>query len=114
VSDANPDATAGSAEGSDAAARDSGRSADASTASGSDAATADSTAARIRRGVNYAALAGLCLLALVAGIGFYTAVLSTISLWVAPEYVSAFRALFNLVVLLLAGLGVSIQLRRLR
>lgn len=82
------------------------------TAPGSDPGA--STAERVGRAVNYAALAGLCLLALVAGAGFYSGAMATISQWVATEYVSLFRTLFNLVVLLLAGLGVSFQLRRLR
>ena len=70
--------------------------------------------ARFRRYVNYAVLAGLLLLAFVAVVQFYFAASSAIGTWVAPDYRAPFRAAFNLVVLLLAGLGISLQLRRLR
>ena len=68
---------------------------------------------RLKRYVNYAVLAGLLLFALVAVFQFYFAASSTISTWVSPDYRAPFRMVFNLVILLLAGLGVSVQLRRL-
>ncbi|MFB6304334.1 MAG: hypothetical protein ABEH47_04145 [Haloferacaceae archaeon] len=68
---------------------------------------------RFRRLVNYGLLAGLLLLALVAAVGFYTAVSSAISTWVTDEWRPLFRAAFNLVVLLLAGSGIAWQARRL-
>lgn len=69
--------------------------------------------ARFKRYVDYAVLAGLLLLAFVAVVQFYFAASSAIGTWVTYEYRAPFRAAFNLVVLLLAGLGVSLQLRRL-
>ena len=74
----------------------------------------ESTSRDVRRYLNYAVLAGLVLLALVAGLRFYLAAGATIDRWVADEYRSLFHAAFNLAVLLLAALGVSVQLRRLR
>lgn len=68
---------------------------------------------RLRRFLNYGLLAGLLLLALVAAVGFYTAVSSAISIWVADEWQPLFRAGFNLAVLLLAGSGIAWQVRRL-
>jgi len=64
------------------------------------------------RYVNYLALAALVVLALVAGIQLYGAVSRTIDQWVVGEYRSLFHAAFNLAVLLVAGAGVSLQLRR--
>lgn len=65
------------------------------------------------RYVNYIALAALVVLALVAGIQFYGAVSRTINQWVVHEYRSLFHAAFNLAVLLIAGAGISWQIRRL-
>ena len=73
----------------------------------------DGQYARFKRYVDYAVLAGLLLLAFVAVVQFYFATSSAIGTWVAPEYRAPFRAVFNLVVVLFAGLGVSLQLRRL-
>lgn len=72
------------------------------------------TSRDVRRYLNYAVLAGLVLLALVAGLRFYLAAGATIDRWIAAEYRSLFHAAFNLAVLLLAALGVSVQIRRLR
>lgn len=74
----------------------------------------DGQYARFERYVNYAVLAGLLLLAFVAVVQFYVAASSAIGTWITAEYRAPFRAVFNLVVLLVAGLGVSLQLRRLR
>ena len=68
---------------------------------------------RVRRYVDYALLAGLLLLALVAVLQFYLSVGSAINTWVTPEYRSLFRALFNLAVLLAVGAGLAYQLRRM-
>jgi uncharacterized membrane protein len=80
-----------------------------------DAADAADTAdgPRVRRYANYAVLLLLGMLALVAVIRLYFSVSNAITTWVASEYRSLFQAAFNLVVLLVAGLGVSYQLRRL-
>lgn len=104
------DATVGDGSGSDDAPSAPSAS---SSGAGSAAASRTLTAAKLGRYVNYAVLAGLLLLGLVAALQFYLAAGAAISRWVAPEYASLFRALFNLVVLLLAALGVSVQLRRL-
>jgi hypothetical protein len=70
-------------------------------------------AARAGRYLHYAALAFLSLFAVVALFGFYSAASGAINDWISPEYRSLFRAGFNLVVLLLAGIGISYELRRL-
>ena len=64
--------------------------------------------------LNRVALAGLVLLALVAGLRFYLAASTTIDRWIVHEYRSLFHAAFNLALLLLAGYGISVQVRRLR
>jgi hypothetical protein len=71
------------------------------------------TAARVRRGLDYALLGGLVLLGLVAAIQFYFAADRTINVWVTREYRPPFKMLFNLVVLLVVGIGLSRQVRRL-
>ncbi|MFC7136553.1 hypothetical protein [Halobaculum litoreum] len=67
----------------------------------------------VSRYVNYVLLAALLLLALVAGVQFYTAVSRTITRWVTDDYRSLVTAAFNLAVLLVAAAGVSRQIRRL-
>ncbi len=67
----------------------------------------------LRRRLNYALLAGLSLLALVAALQFYLNASSTINQWVTREYRSIFQATFNLVVLLVTAAGISRQVRRL-
>lgn len=87
------------------------------TASGETTASSTvdgSTGARLRRLVDYLALAGLALLALVAGIQVYIAIDATIDRFVVREYRSLFRSVVNLALLLLAAGGVTLQLRRLR
>lgn len=74
----------------------------------------ESTAAQLRRYLNYAVLAGLILVALVSVFQLYSAVTRTINTFVAPEYRAPFLAAFNLFVLLVAALGVSLQLKRLQ
>jgi hypothetical protein len=66
-----------------------------------------------RRYFDYAVLAVLSVLAFVALVQFYLNVSSAIGRWVEPPYRSLFQAAFNLAVLLLAGAGISIQLRRM-
>lgn len=67
----------------------------------------------LRRKANYALLAGLSLLALVAALQFYLNASAVISQWVTYEYRSLFQAVFNLAVLLLAAAGISRQVGRL-
>ncbi|SEL90593.1 hypothetical protein [Haloferax larsenii] len=70
-------------------------------------------AERMRRYLDYAVLAGLLLLALIAALQFYLNTTRAISTWVNPEYRAPFQAAFNLVLLLGAGFGITVQLRRL-
>ncbi|MFB6124216.1 MAG: hypothetical protein ABEJ78_12260 [Haloferacaceae archaeon] len=86
------------------------RSADGGESQGDDAAE---SGPRVRTYANYALLAMLGLLAFVALIQFYLSTSRVIGTWVTPEYRPLFQALFNLVVLLFAGLGISYQLRRI-
>lgn len=78
-----------------------------------DGGSADGDGPRFRRMLNYGLLAGLLVLALVAAVGLYTAVLGAISTWVTREWRPVFRAAFNLVVLLVAGSGIAWQARRM-
>jgi hypothetical protein len=71
------------------------------------------TATRVRRGLDYALLGGLVLLGVFAAIQFYLAADRTINVWVTREYRPPFKMVFNLVVLLVVGVGVSRQVRRL-
>ncbi|MFC7071270.1 hypothetical protein [Halobaculum lipolyticum] len=75
--------------------------------------TTDDDSRDLARYVNYVALAALVVLALVAGVQFYTAVSRTIGRWVADDYRSIVYAAFNLAVLLIAAAGISWQVRRL-
>jgi hypothetical protein len=79
------------------------------------AATDDerSTAETVRRSLDYAVLGGLVLLGFVAAVQFYLAADRTIDVWVASEFQPPFRMAFNLVLLLVVGVGVSRQIRRL-
>ena len=74
---------------------------------------ADESGSDLRRKANYALLAGLSLLALIAALQFYLNASSVINQWVTREYRSLFQALFNLVVLLIAGAGITRQVTRL-
>ena len=67
----------------------------------------------VRTSLQWAALAGLVLLAFVAAVQFYLNGGRAIRIWVAPEYEPLFQAAFNLVLLLVAGLGISWLVRRL-
>jgi hypothetical protein len=68
----------------------------------------------LRAWLDRVALAGLVLLALVAGLRFYLAASTTIDRWVVREYRSLFHAAFNLALLLLAAYGISVQIGRIR
>jgi hypothetical protein len=67
----------------------------------------------LRTVLNYTALAGLVLFALVSAVQLYTAVGGIINELIAREYRVFFRAAFNLVVLLLCVGGISMQLDRI-
>ncbi|MFB6108450.1 MAG: hypothetical protein ABEJ82_06385 [Haloplanus sp.] len=79
-----------------------------------DADSDDSTRTRVRRYANYAVLAVLGLLAFVAVVQLYLSTSRVITTWITSEYRSLFQAAFNLLVLLLAGVGISYQLKRMR
>ncbi|WP_276258212.1 hypothetical protein [Haloglomus litoreum] len=64
------------------------------------------------RYARYALLGGLTLLALVATLRFYFAASNAIDIWVARQYRPLFQAAFNLVVLLLAAIGISWEVRK--
>lgn len=74
--------------------------------------SADDGTEDLVRYARYALLAGLTLLALLATVRFYFAVSTTIDRWVAREYRSLFQAAFNLVVLLVAAIGISWEVRK--
>ena len=76
-----------------------------------DAETGEGT---VRRYVDYVLLGGFLLLAGVAAVSLYLSAGQVITDWVAPEFRSLFRTAFNLVVLLVVGVGISRQLRRVR
>jgi hypothetical protein len=64
------------------------------------------------RYAHYALLGGLTLLALVATLRLYLAASTAIDIWVAREYRPLFQAAFNLVVLLLAAVGISWEVQQ--
>jgi hypothetical protein len=80
---------------------------------GTTTTTTTTTAERVRRGLDYALLGGMVLLGAFAALQFYLAADRTINVWVTREYRPPFKMLFNLVVLLVVGVGVSRQVRRL-
>jgi hypothetical protein len=68
---------------------------------------------RIRTNLYRAALGLFVLLAVVAVVQLYASVNATIATFVAEEYRPLFRAAFNLVVLLVSGIGISLTVREL-
>ncbi|WP_338728952.1 hypothetical protein [Haladaptatus sp. DJG-WS-42] len=62
----------------------------------------------------WGALVGLALLAAIATLQFYFSVGRIISIWVARDYQPVFQAVFNLIILLLTGIGISLIVTRLR
>jgi hypothetical protein len=94
-------------------------STDSTTEAGTGASTRDPSddewrsVDRLRTTLNYAVLGGLLLLAAISAVQLYLAVGRTISTFVVYEYRAPLLVAFNLAVLLLAALGVSLQLRRL-
>jgi len=64
--------------------------------------------------LQWAAFGTLALLAVVATIQVYFAASRTISIWISPDYRPIFQAGFNLVVLAVCGVGLSLLARRLR
>ena len=67
----------------------------------------------IRTNLYRAALGLFALLALVAVVQLYASVNATINTFIADQYRPLFRAAFNLVVLLVSGIGISWCVREL-
>lgn len=67
----------------------------------------------LRTNLYRAALGLFALLALVAVIQLYASVNATINTFISDQYRPLFRAAFNLVVLLVAGIGISWTVREL-
>jgi uncharacterized membrane protein len=107
TTDSSIDAEAATVDDAEAGDEDAGRENDA------EAGDEDDGGRNVRRYANYAILLVLGLLAFVAVVRLYLTVSDVIATWVTDEYRSLFQAAFNLVVLLLTGVGISIQLRRL-
>jgi hypothetical protein len=57
--------------------------------------------------------ATLLLLALLATVRFYLSASNAIGIWVAPDFVPVFQAVFNLAVVLGCGVGLSLLVRRM-
>ncbi|AWB26629.1 hypothetical protein [Halococcoides cellulosivorans] len=67
---------------------------------------------RVVRAMEYTALAGLSLLAVIAVIGAYVSANGAINVWVGGRFQPIFHTVFNLVVLGVAGIGISLIVRR--
>jgi uncharacterized membrane protein YqjE len=74
---------------------------------------ASTTDFEVRTNLYRGALGLFALLAVVAVIQLYVSVTATINTFIAHEYRPLFRAAFNLVVLLVAGIGISWTVRQL-
>lgn len=68
----------------------------------------------VRTVLDYLALAGLVLFALVSAVQLYSAVGNIIREWITPEYRVFFSGAFNLIVLLLCIGGISKLLERVQ
>jgi membrane protein implicated in regulation of membrane protease activity len=82
------------------------------TAEPTDAAD-QSTGRDVVRTLYWVALGAFVLLAAIALLQFYLSASRAISVWVTREYRPLFQAAFNLAVLLAAGVGISLMIRRL-
>ena len=67
----------------------------------------------VRSYLYQAALVGFTLLAAGATVQLYGSANRAIRIWVAPDFQPVFVAAFNLVVLLIAAIGISIVLKRM-
>jgi hypothetical protein len=72
----------------------------------------DARTRRIREYLEYTGLAVLVLFALLAAFRFYGHTSAAISEFISPAYRSLFKALFNLVVLLVSAGGIAVLLAR--
>lgn len=67
----------------------------------------------VRAYLHWGALVGLGLLAAAATLQLYGSATRAIRLWVTSDFQPVFVATFNLVVLLVAAIGISIVLKRM-
>lgn len=84
-----------------------------SSSDGSVRGGAGRTRGDVRNLILRGALVVLGFVAVVALFQFYTSAVAVINEWVGREYRALFRAAFNLVVLLAAGIGISVVVREL-
>lgn len=78
-----------------------------------DVTAAEDGPSRTRSVLLWTALGLLSLLAVVALLQFYINASAAIDRWVAAEYRRIMQAAFNLVVLLLSGVGIALVVRKL-
>lgn len=64
--------------------------------------------------LEWGAVAGLGLVALVAVFRFYFAASRAIGIWISPDFEPVFQAAFNVIVLLFAATGIVFFVRRRR
>ncbi|WP_135852991.1 hypothetical protein [Halorussus salinus] len=109
------DATATDATATDGTATDATEIDDTMTETNIDTETSEASTDdfRIRTNLYRAALGLFVLLAVVAVVQLYASVNASIATFVAEEYRPLFRAAFNLVVLLVSGIGISLTVREL-
>ncbi|WP_158853929.1 hypothetical protein [Halorhabdus sp. CUG00001] len=88
------------------------RATDSDAADDPGRAVTDDRAGKIVEYLELGAVAVLALLSIIAVFGAYTSAMGAIDTWVAREYESIFRAVFNLVVLGLVAIGLSVLVRR--
>lgn len=67
----------------------------------------------VRSYLYWGALVGFALLAARATLQLYGSANRAIRIWIAPDFQPVFVAAFNLVVLLVAAIGISIVLKRM-
>lgn len=73
----------------------------------------ESQKAQMLRYLYWGGFVGLCLAGVFAAGSFYLSAMTVIDIWVAAEFEPVFGMLFNLSVLLVAVLSLSVLLRRL-
>ena len=74
----------------------------------------DSTSRDIVSYLEWGAMAGLGLIALIAVFQFYFSASRAIGIWISPDFEPVFQAAFNIVVLLFAATGIVVFARRRR
>jgi len=84
------------------------------TADTDESSDSDIISERMRQYLYRGAFVALALFGLFAAVQFYANVSRTISLWVTPDYKPLFQAVFNLVVVLACGVGLTVLVERVR